>query len=193
MTSGHHILEGHECVVQDTSYKPYQQTTVTTASKKRSAESKRDVTKEPRTSNTESSETKESCRDPSTAHSSENASITQKAETQENIFTTEKGKKKEKRGPKLLLEVRLERQTLSRQRPSSTGECVVRSPLRKLAILEKPQEKCPSVEKQDTMGLVTMGLVTTGKLVAFKRRATVRLTRRDRIQSLQSMVYKYAG
>ena len=107
--------------------------------KKRLAESKGDVTEEPRTANTESSETKESCRDPSTAHSSENPSITQKAETQENIFTTEKGKKKEKRGPKLLLEVRLERQTLSGQRPSSTGECVVRSLLRQLAILEKPR------------------------------------------------------
>ena len=38
MTSGHHILEGHECVVQDSSYKPCQQTTVTTASKKILAE-----------------------------------------------------------------------------------------------------------------------------------------------------------
>ena len=155
MTSGHHILEGHECVVQDTSYEPYQQTTVTTASKKRLAESKRDVTKEPRTGNTESSETKESCKDPSTAHSSENASIIQKAETQDNIFTTEKGKKKEKRGPKLLgelrlpdsdeevpveerensnLEVRLERQTMSRQRLPNTGESVGTDPLWKSAI-----------------------------------------------------------
>ena len=107
VTSGHHILEGHECVVQDTSYEHHQQTTVTTASKKRTAESERGVTKKPKTATTESGKTKESGRNPSSAHSSENVPITQKAETQENISTTEKGKKKERRGPKLLGELRL--------------------------------------------------------------------------------------
>ena len=107
VTSGHHILEGHECIVQDTTYELYQQITVTTASKKRTAERERGVTKKPKTATTESGKTKESGRNPSSAHSSENVPITQKAETQENISTTEKGKKKEKRGPKLLAELRL--------------------------------------------------------------------------------------
>ena len=102
------------------------------------------------------------------------------------------------------LEVRLERQTTSQQRLLNSGECVGTNPLKEFAILKKPLTsktihtmfECNYVssrERPERRKTRHDGLVTTGKLAASKRPATVRLTRRDRIQSFQRIVYKYPG